>query len=161
MKRELLVGGLTLAAIGTVPVGVGIAANGTGSERLSRINHIVGIYQENHSFDNLYGGWEGVNGLASAKPENTIQVNQNGDPLDCLMQNDATLVKVLPKVCSGVTVTGVPFDSHFTNAPFNVDDWVTPETKTCPYPADVPGTEPGGCTRDLVHRFYQEIYQLN
>ena len=32
----------------------------------SKINHIVVIYEENHSFDNLYGGWEGVNGLANA-----------------------------------------------------------------------------------------------
>ena len=30
---------------------------------LDKINHIVVIYEENHSFDNLYGGWEGVNGL--------------------------------------------------------------------------------------------------
>ena len=27
------------------------------------INHIVVIYEENHSFDNLFGGWERVNGL--------------------------------------------------------------------------------------------------
>ena len=26
---------------------------------------------------------------------------------------------------------------------------------------DSPGALPGGCTRDLVHRFYQEQYQLN
>jgi len=26
-------------------------------EKLSKINHIVVIYEENHSFDNLYGGW--------------------------------------------------------------------------------------------------------
>ena len=29
---------------------------------LDKIKHIVVIYEENHSFDNLYGGWEGVNG---------------------------------------------------------------------------------------------------
>ena len=26
---------------------------------------------------------------------------------------------------------------------------------------DSPGAKPGGCTRDLVHRFYQEQYQLD
>ena len=34
---------------------------------LRKINHIVVIYEENHSFDNLYGTWEGVNGLANAE----------------------------------------------------------------------------------------------
>ena len=33
---------------------------------LDKIDHIVVIYEENHSFDNLYGGWEGVNGRANA-----------------------------------------------------------------------------------------------
>src|SRR3954454_15676767 len=160
MKRGLLISCLTLAAFGTVPVGVGVAASGPGSDRLSRINHIVVIYQENHSFDNLYGGWEGVNGLASAPPERTIQVDQNGNAIDCLMQLDATLVKA-ERVCSGKTAAGIPFDSHFINAPFTVDDYVMPDTTTCPYPGLTPGKEPGGCTKDLVHRFYQEQYQLN
>src|SRR6266566_3752421 len=32
----------------------------------SRINHIIVIYQENWSFDSLYGQFPGVNGLANA-----------------------------------------------------------------------------------------------
>ena len=46
------------------------AAHGSGhghddhhGKGLRAIKHIVVIYEENHSFDNLYGGWEGVNGL--------------------------------------------------------------------------------------------------
>ena len=38
---------------------------------LDRIGHIVVIYEENHSFDNLYGGWEGVDGLKSAPAART------------------------------------------------------------------------------------------
>ena len=62
------------------------------------------------------------------------------------------------------------FTSHFRNAPFTIDDYIAPEDKTCPAPGvsapngvlkDSPGALPGGCTRDLVHRFYQEQYQLN
>ena len=30
-----------------------------GASQLGKINHIVVIYEENHSFDNLYGAWEG------------------------------------------------------------------------------------------------------
>ena len=38
-----------------------------GGKGLKRVDHIVVIYEENHSFDNLYGGWEGVNGLAQRR----------------------------------------------------------------------------------------------
>ena len=56
-----------------------------------RSSHIVVIYEENHSFDNLYGGWEGVNGLANADAAHTTQVNQAGNPYACLKQNDVNL----------------------------------------------------------------------
>ncbi len=32
---------------------------GSHTDKLAEIQHTVVIYQENHSFDNLYGGWEG------------------------------------------------------------------------------------------------------
>ena len=32
---------------------------------LRKIDHFVVIYQENHSFDNLYGGWERSTGCAT------------------------------------------------------------------------------------------------
>src|SRR4051794_11701096 len=55
--------------------------------------HLVVIYEENHSFDNLYGGWgsvdgQHVDGLADAEQPNTTQVAQNGDAYGCLLQND-------------------------------------------------------------------------
>ncbi len=51
---------LALCSIAVWPSG---ASANSGAGRLGAINHIVVIYEENHSFDNLYGGWEGVNGL--------------------------------------------------------------------------------------------------
>ena len=35
-----------------------------GVRGLQRVDHLVVIYEENHSFDNLFGRWPGVNGLA-------------------------------------------------------------------------------------------------
>ena len=61
------------------------------AKELQKINHIVVIYEENHSFDNLYGGWEGVNGLANADAAHTTQVNQAGNAYACLKQNDVNL----------------------------------------------------------------------
>lgn len=47
---------------------------------LNKINHIVVIYLENHSFDNLYGSFPGANGLSDATQRNIIQVDSNGIP---------------------------------------------------------------------------------
>jgi phospholipase C len=140
-----------------------------GESQLSKINHIVVIYQENRSFDSLYGGWEGINGLANAPSSKTFQVSQAGAVYSCLLQNDVNLkTPPLSKVCSGTKANGAPFDSHFTNAPFRIDDFITPSDTTCPAPGVFApfgvakgSGQPGGCTRDIVHRFYQEQYQLN
>jgi acid phosphatase len=167
MRRRLLVSGLLLAAAVAFPATGGSAASGKAP--LSKINHIVVIYEENHSFDNLYGGWEGVNGRANADPAHTIQIGQNGTAYDCLLQDDVNL-SGLPATCTDST-TGTTFSSAFTNAPFRIDDYITPDDTTCPPTPSVAFTKPdgwlngtgspGGCTRDLVHRFYQEQYQLN
>ncbi|HEX7300299.1 MAG TPA: acid phosphatase [Solirubrobacteraceae bacterium] len=135
---------------------------------LKKIDRIVVIYEENHSFDNVYGGWEGVDGLGNADPAHTKQVNQAGTPYTCLLQNDVNLTSPpLSATCHDAT-TATPFDSHFTNDPFRIDDFIPATAKTCPAkgvfaPNGVlhPNGLPGGCTRDLVHRYYQEQYQLN
>ena len=142
-----------------------------GESQLGKINHIVVIYQENRSFDSLYGGWEGVNGLANAPTAKSIQITQadTPTPYTCLLQNDVNLTTPpLSKVCSGTKANGASFDSHFTNAPFRIDDFIKPSDTTCPAPGVLAPVGvakgsglPGGCTRDIVHRFYQEQYQLN
>jgi acid phosphatase len=112
--------------------------------------------------------WEGVNGLRDAPRRRTIQVNQAGVPYQCLLQNDVNLTSPPLSVRCTDTTTATPFSSHFRNRPFVIDDYIPPEATTCPPPGvfapnGVPNGEglPGGCTRDLVHRFYQEQYQLN
>jgi acid phosphatase len=167
LRRLLVLAVLVLMALAVIPAG-GAAASGAGSDRLSRIDHIVVIYQENHSFDNLYGSWEGVNGLRNAPASHIIQVNQAGTPYQCLLQNDVNLTSPpLPATCTDTT-TGTTFTSHFRNRPFTIDDYIPPSATTCPPPGvfapnGIPNGSglPGGCTRDLVHRFYQEQYQLN
>ena len=58
---------------------------------LAQVKHFVVIYEENHSFDNLYGGWEGVRGLAAADPGALVQTSQQGAPFKCLLQTDVNL----------------------------------------------------------------------
>jgi acid phosphatase len=142
----------------------------TPAAYLKKVRHVVVIYEENHSFDNLYGGWERVNGRSKADPGHTAQINQNGAPYGCLMQLDVNLTSPpLPASCTD-TANGVTFNSAFSNAPFNIDTYIPATATTCPPPAEAFSHPngilngqglPGGCTRDLVHEFYQEQYQLN
>jgi len=169
MQRRLRILSLpTLLALALVAAMGGSPAYGSGKDSLSRVNHIVVIYQENHSFDNLYGRWEGVNGLRHAPRSHTVQVNQAGEPYDCLLQNDVNLTSPPLSVRCTDTTTGTAFSSHFRNRPFTIDHYIPPTATTCPPPGvSAPNGVlngqglPGGCTRDLVHRFYQEQYQLN
>jgi len=139
------------------------------TQKLGHVKHIVVIYEENHSFDNLFGGWEGVNGRTQADAAHTTQINEAGTPYTCLRQDDVNLA-ALPATCTDST-TGSTFTSHFTNAPFLIDDFIKPSDTTCPPDPNsafsspngfAKGTgSPGGCTRDIVHEFYQDQYQEN
>ncbi len=156
---------LVLAAFAVTAVAATASGGGSGgskgSQKLSKIDHIVVIYEENHSFDNLYGGWEGVNGLANAKPANTLQVSQLGVPFACLLQLDVNLTSPpLTPICDAT--------DHFANAPFTIDADIPATATTCPAPGVFAPNGvlngsglPGGCTRDIVHRFYQEQFQID
>ena len=47
----------------------------------TRVSHIVVIYQENWSFDALYGLFPGANGIANASSVSLGQVGRDGTPL--------------------------------------------------------------------------------
>ena len=106
---------------------------------LSGIKHIVVIYQENWSFDSLYGKFPGANGWSQA---GTIsQVDSNGAPLTSLPQPyldtgspPAKPPVVDPKIPAGLPVAGYDLSKY------------------------VP---PTGKTGDLVHRYYQEQVQID
>jgi acid phosphatase len=183
---------MTAVAIVVLVVSGGASANAnSNANKLRTIGHIVVIYEENHSFDNLYGGWEGVRGLSDADPAHTTQLGQTGPstfaPYQCLYQDDANLQAQsaanpsAPLSTTCTNTTGGTFPSHFANEPFSIDDYISPNDVTCPpvlsafsfpnglrkggiNPANgqvVPGARSGGCTRDIVHRFYEEQFQLN
>src|SRR6266540_1357059 len=168
---------LLLLAAATVSLPATAEAGGGGRDPLAGIKHIVVIYEENHSFDNLWGGWPVVDGL-SRDPTRTprqTQVDRNGQPFDCLLQDDVNLTTSADPAPNGglspscSTNPPAAFNSHFPNQVFDIGQFITPESTTCfdaspqaPFgPANgVPnGTgEPGGCTRDLVHHFFQSAF---
>src|SRR5213595_2528157 len=149
IKSGTFIAALLLTTVIAVSSVAGRESKGRGADPLKRINHIVVIYEENHSFDNLYGRWEGVRGLDAATASNTKQVRQDGTQYACLMQNDVNLASPpLPADC-----TDTSFSSHFTNNPFTIDDFIPADAKTCPAPGVfaahgvlAPNGLPGGCT---------------
>ena len=102
------IGSLTVMAAGPVFTAVQAgASNGPGDEgnigALAGINHLVVIYDENHSFDNLYGSFPGANGISRASDTSTTQVDlATGQPYTCLPQTDSHLI--------GTCLPDQPFD---------------------------------------------------
>src|SRR5919204_610826 len=162
LRRALTSALASITILATGPA-LNAAANAGVDQKFAGINHIVVIYEENHSFDNLYGGWEGVNGRTGGP----AQVDQAGNAYGCLLQNDVNLTSPPLSVTCTDAANGIA--SHFTNAPFSIEAYIPKEARTCPQPGvfapngltPSPANLPGGCTRDIVHRFYQEQYQLN
>ena len=180
MRRRVLLPLISAASVAGLALTGAPAASASGGHAgpsprvVGPYKHLVVIYEENHSFDNLYGEWgrvggQLVDGLRTAPPSRTLQRAQDGTPYRCLEQVDVNLTSPdpLPTTCRDAA-HGVP-DSHFRNRPFSIDRYIRPEDTTCPKPGSpfAPNGvkkgdgDPGGCTRDLVHRFYQEQYQLD
>jgi acid phosphatase len=108
----------------------------TTSAGIEKIQHIVVIYAENRSFDNLYGLFPGANGIANAKPAQYTQVDNDGKPLPHL-----------PPVWKGKDPDPA-FPVDLPNRPFRID---------AP-PVNLPLSV---ATRDLVHRYYQNQEQID
>lgn len=78
-----------------------------------RINHVVVLYLENRSFDNLYGEFEGADGITGLSPERYRQVDVSGNPYTVLPQApDSHLPGDLP------------------NAPFSIERFIPSNAPT-------------------------------
>ena len=179
MKRRLVTGtcvtALVAAGLATAPLASAQPSDDAahGAKRVAGFKHIVVIYEENHSFDNLYGSWGKVNGqtvdgIAQATAKQTTQIGQDGTAYGCLVQNDVNLTSPTPLASTCTDATHAITASAFSNAPFSIAKYIAPTDTTCPAPGVFAAAgvlkgagQPGGCTRDIVHRFYQEQYQLD
>ncbi len=109
----------------------------SAQDPLERINHLIVIYQENWSFDALYGKFPGANGLANANPVAVQQVDKDDRPYT-----------VLPQPINRRLTPPVPdsrFPSDLPNEPFNLAQYILP--------TEIPGSP--------VHEFYREQHQIN
>jgi phospholipase C len=81
---------------------------------INKVGHVVVIYMENHSFDNLYGQFEGADGLSKAASVNVTQVDAEGKPYE-----------MLPPVPRSSA-----FPTNLPNTYFNIDQYVAPDQLT-------------------------------
>lgn len=104
------------------------------SSRLENIKHIVVIYLENHSFDNLYGLFPHANGING---ETYLQTDLTGKPF-------AALPPVMNSEHKPPQIDG-RFPPDLPNKPFQIEKYVPADQKI----------------GDLVHRYYQNQAQIN
>src|SRR4030081_3232369 len=106
---------------------LGATAPAQGSDSgINKINHVVVVYQENWSFDSLYGHFPGANGYGKGDP---AQVKLDGSKYDGIPQaidNNATPSKPDARIPTGLTVQ-----------PFDLTQYI----------------KPSDTTGDIVHRY--------
>src|SRR5436190_2606487 len=103
---------------------------------LNDVNHIIVIYMENRSFDNLYGSFPSAEGLDNAAATAT-QLDKDGKPY-----------VTLPPVIDTNTKDKKPdarFPADLPNKPFDIGKYAAMDTMT----------------GDLVHRFWHEQMQID
>lgn len=103
---------------------------------IEQIEHVIVIYEENWSFDSLFGRFPGANGIANAG-ETIHQVDQDGAPYTVLppaMDNRKLPGVVDPRIPANLPV-----------APFDLGRYVAPDQ----------------FSGNPMHRHYQHIAQIN
>jgi len=106
------------------------------SPGLEKINHIIVIYLENRSFDQLYGLFPGAEGIANAGAAAT-QVDKDGKPYD-------RLPPVLNTNFRPPQIDG-RFPTNLENKPYRAEPYVSLSQ----------------VTGDAWHRYYQEQLQID
>lgn len=102
-----------------------------------KVDNIVIIFLENHSFDNLYGFFPGADGLAGKPSSTFLQTDANGKPYE-----------FLPRIMDNrekQRVADLRFPEQLPNQPFDIGRFVAMDK-------EIP---------DLVHKFYQHQLQIH
>ena len=124
------------------------------AERSHRIKNVIVIYQENWSFDSLYGLFPGANGISRSSRISLAQrdrltgkpyTSQLGQPFD-LISGSLSLSTPPQPINSGQIDTRFPTNFN-TLVPYDL--------------VDDTGLQVSDKTGDIVHRFWHEQSQIN
>ncbi|HEX4645936.1 MAG TPA: alkaline phosphatase family protein [Verrucomicrobiae bacterium] len=145
--RGAIAGGATLAMLASTILPLHADER---DENLKRINHIIVIYQENWSFDSLYGQFPGADGLANGF-DTLPQVDKSTGYSNLVYQTPSPL-------------TGFPLaiDPQFPSVNGSLALWSNPALPLPLMPYDFTRyVASNSLTGDIVHRFYHEQLQID
>jgi acid phosphatase len=148
--RRRVIGGL--AGAGVAQIATPSLARKCGVDAFIRknIHHVVVIYAENRSFNNLFSNFPGLrHPLSKARPDRIIQRDRDG-----------TVLGGLPPIWGGL----VPTAQTLNGATLQVGQDAIVGLANAPFPLRMPTGEllPHSLiTRDLVHHFYHNQMQIN
>lgn len=103
----------------------------SASNLKDKIDHIIVIYLENRSFDNLFYGYKGADTSDAPLQSYPLQINGEG--------------KTYSHIEMGPNAIQSGFPKQINNTPFLLDEFIPQE----------------GMIPDMVHRFYQSILQID
>jgi acid phosphatase len=110
---------------------------------LEKLSHILVLYLENRSFDNIFGEFPGANGIANAGGA-AIQNDRDGKPFATLPVTDKPFdIPKNPSELRDITSLG-----DLPNQPFAID-------------GIRPGVTTATITRDLIHAVYTHRSQIH
>jgi phospholipase C len=117
----------------------------------SKVNHVIVIYQENWSFDALYGKFPGANGLQNATAATIAQVACNPGTTSYVPLTALPAAFTAPPAANGCS---------WNAATGTVDTRIPAGLPVAPYDlnAYVPPTADTG---DVIHRFWHEQLQID
>jgi phospholipase C len=140
----------------------GSNGNGAFESTIKKIKHIVVIYQENWSFDSLYGDFPGANGIDNASAESLNQVDRLGTAYSSQLGSNNFV-----RISSAAPQLSTPPQPINTNAsPAVIDDRFLDSTGNLipntllPYQAE-PFVQTGDKTGDVVHRYWNHFAQID
>lgn len=129
---------------------------------VKKIKHIVVIYQENWSFDSLYGDFPGANGLDNASADSLNQVDRTGTPYSSLLgaNNFVRISSAAPQLSTppqpiNTNVSPAAIDSRFLDSGGNLVF-----NTLLPYQVE-PVLQDGDKTGDIVHRYWNHFAQID
>jgi phospholipase C len=125
------------AATAVVLVVASVSVAQRAPSPLDSIDHIVVIYQENWSFDSLFGRFRGANGIANASDTSIAQAAKDGTPYATLPPSIDT--RRQPPAPDPRIPANLPV------APFDLGRYVPPTSMT----------------GNPIHRFYHQQHQIN
>jgi phospholipase C len=125
---------------------------------IKKVKHVVVIYQENWSFDSLYGDFPGANGIDNASPESLNQVDRLHVPYSSQLggNNFIRISSAAPQLSTppqpiNNNASPAVIDTRFLNGSANL----IPNT-LLPYDAE-PFVQDGDKIGDIVHRYWNHF----